>query len=230
MYQRAEASLPVRVAVVNDFELVVAGVAGILAAHPDRVSVVQCGGLPVEEVDVVLFDAYAQRGDAWTRLADVVDTLSYDVVVYSFSDSGMDAAAALAAGASGWVAKQATGDRLADAILRVAAGETVVLRAWDDDARVGEPFPGAAAGLTARESEVLALTVRGLRNQEVADAAFISLYTVKSHLRNVYSKVGARNRGEAILWALRHGFGPTGSEGADARATIEHGLPMDDPA
>jgi DNA-binding CsgD family transcriptional regulator len=60
-------------------------------------------------------------------------------------------------------------------------------------------------GLTQRESEALALVVRGLRNQEIADALFLGVNTVKTHLKSLYRKLGARNRAEAVALALADG-------------------------
>jgi len=69
-----------------------------------------------------------------------------------------------------------------------------------------DAYPGAAAGLTLRESQVLGLVAQGLRNQEIAAQEFLSINSVKTYIRTGYRKIGARTRGQAVAWAIQHGF------------------------
>jgi DNA-binding NarL/FixJ family response regulator len=67
-------------------------------------------------------------------------------------------------------------------------------------------YPGASAGLTLRESDVLGLVAQGLRNQEIAARQFLSINSVKTYIRTGYRKIGVTTRGQAVVWAIQHGF------------------------
>jgi DNA-binding CsgD family transcriptional regulator len=88
------------------------------------------------------------------------------------------------------------------------------VRALADRARITlpavapEPVSVDPDGLTAREAEVLALVGRGRTNAEIAAELFVSLSTVKTHLTNVHTKLGTRNRVEIAAWAWEHGRVP----------------------
>ena len=69
-------------------------------------------------------------------------------------------------------------------------------------------YPGEAAGLSRRESEVLALIVQGRSNQDIADECFLSINSVKTYIRSAYRKVGVSHRAQAVVWALQSGFAP----------------------
>jgi len=83
--------------------------------------------------------------------------------------------------------------------VRIAKGERIV------DATTGTPsaeWPGAARGLTARQAEVVALLLQGLSNLEIADALFVDVNTVKTHLRHAYKALGVRSRSQALALLL----------------------------
>ena len=69
-------------------------------------------------------------------------------------------------------------------------------------------WPGRGEGLTDRESEILALITQGKSNTEVATLTYLSPNTVKSYIRNIYRKIGAASRTQAVLWGVNHGFSP----------------------
>jgi len=68
--------------------------------------------------------------------------------------------------------------------------------------------------LSARETQILELIVRGLSNQEIADASYLSINSVKTYIRTAYRKMGVTRRSQAVVWALQHGFDtpPAGKE------------------
>lgn len=212
---------PVRVAVVNDYEIVVAGITAVLAPYADRVVVLErTAGLPVvSDVDVVLYDTFAERtgGDV------AIDDLTGDgarLVVFSWATGPAVVDAALAAGASGFVSKGTTAADLVDVLERVHAGE-VVRPAEDGAAPAATPvgelgrWPGGELGLSQRESEVLALICRGMSNEEITAHAFIGINTVKTHIRTLYRKIGVTRRTQAVLWGHAHGFEPDRSRELD---------------
>jgi two-component system response regulator DesR len=108
----------------------------------------------------------------------------------------MSAAAARAAGASGFVSKDSGATEIISAVRAVAAGMT----RFEPRAEQPEPL------LTTRERDVLALIAAGATNREIAERLFLSPHTVKEHTSTVYRKLGARNRAEAVLRAQRIGL------------------------
>ena len=67
-------------------------------------------------------------------------------------------------------------------------------------------WPGQEAGLSARESEIVALITKGLTNQEIAERAYVSINSVKSYIRSAYRKIGVTRRSQAVAWAMQNGF------------------------
>jgi DNA-binding NarL/FixJ family response regulator len=102
------------------------------------------------------------------------------------------------------VLKSASGEALADALERVVAGEQVGL---DVVARAARSAPSASE-LSAREEEVLALLASGRTNAEIAEELFLSVDTVKTYVRRVFTKLGVKNRTQAAMHAARRSLLP----------------------
>ena len=201
---------PVRVALVNDYEIVVQGLARLLEPFRDRVALVEIdSGRPVaREVDVVLYDTFAQAQADTAALGHLLAPgRDAKVVVYSWNTQEQLVQAALDRGAAGYLSKGMPAADLVAAIERLHRGERVSDRrpAGEDDAA---DWPGRREGLSAREAEVLALITQGLTNEEIARRTYLSINSVKSYIRSAYRKVGVTRRPEAILWGVRHGFEP----------------------
>ena len=205
---------PIRVAAVNDYELVVAGVAALLGRYPDRFRVVDAlvVGEPIlEPVDVALFDTFGRVRLANEALGWLVNQEAVDkIAIFSLSLSPEVIEDGRAVGADGFISKALDGDSIADAIEAVARGEEVVAGAPDTDSPNEQlEWPGRAQGLTQRESEVLVMMSRGYTNAEIATALFIGTETVKTHVRRVLTKLKLRNRAQAGSFVERTGsFGP----------------------
>jgi DNA-binding NarL/FixJ family response regulator len=198
---------PVSVAAVNDYDLVVNGLAAMLRHDPrlivrDRIII---GERVLEPVQVALFDTFGRTEPmegALTRL--LADPLVERVVVFSMDLLPDIADAAAAAGASGFISKGLTRDEITEALLRVAAGQEV--RAVAHRRTPVEPeldWPGRLQGLSMRESEVVVLAAEGRTNAEIGAALYIGTETVKSHLAAAYSKLKVRNRVEATAMVHR---------------------------
>jgi NarL family two-component system response regulator LiaR len=200
---------PIRVAVVNDYELVVVGIAGILQRFPDQIDVVELdsGTAPEAEVDVVLYDSFGQAQGAALDIASLVGKTSAKVVVFSWNTQPDLVEQSLAAGAAGYISKSVSGDDLVKQIASVHAGDTVVPHEEDVDGAVGR-WPGDEHGLSPREAEVLALICQGLSNDDICNRAFLSINTVKTYVRTLYRKIGVDSRTQAVLWGIDHGFRP----------------------
>jgi DNA-binding NarL/FixJ family response regulator len=119
---------------------------------------------------------------------------------------------ALRNGASGFLLKNAPPDTLIEAIRAVASGDallapSVTRRLVEEFARrPGVPSAsGAADGLTEREREVLVLLARGMTNAEIAEGLFVGEATIKTHVSNVLTKLGLRDRVQAVVFAYENG-------------------------
>ncbi|WP_432477761.1 response regulator transcription factor [Nocardioides sp. GXQ0305] len=200
---------PLRVAVVNDYEIVVLGIGAVLERFPDRVRVVELdSGLPLEsEVDLVLYDSFGQAQGAAIDVASLVGPTRAKVVIFSWNTQTELVEQSLAAGAAGYISKSVSGEELVKLLEAVHAGETVVPAVEDVEGTFGS-WPGDDHGLTPREAEVLALICQGLSNQEITERAFLSINTVKSYVRTLYQKIGVDSRTRAVLWGIDHGFRP----------------------
>jgi DNA-binding NarL/FixJ family response regulator len=195
----AEPRTPIRIALVNDFELVLRGLEGMLRPFADRLAVAELDttGNPEEAVDIALFDTY---GHPWGGV-DRVHSLAIDpcvgaVVVYTWQLPPGQLDVVLAAGARGVLAKSIPAEALADALVAINGGETTISPVFDRPRDMA--WPGHDFGLTLRESEVAALLARGLSNREIAEALYISEHTVKSHLKSVFRKTGVGTRARAV--------------------------------
>ena len=199
----------IRVALLNDYDVVVAGLAAMLQRYESQVIVVDLStGRPTrrQPIDVALYDSYGRLGLDLARVAETVQQANVaHVAVFTFDFHQRLIEEALACGVSGYLWKGLTSEELVDALVRVSAGDVVVSAARPHTHPLDAPelaWPLRERGLTARESEALALLVSGLRNREIAQAMYVSIDTVKTHLRHVYRKLNVRHRAEAVATAL----------------------------
>jgi DNA-binding NarL/FixJ family response regulator len=196
------------VALLNDFDIVVNGLAEMLAPFEDiEIADISVGDVHIDHhVHVALYDTYGRHGMPWTELDEVVaDSRAEHVAIFTFAFAEDIISEALERGVSGFLWKGVSAERLAESIRRIAAGEIVVDAAPHPRKTVpdGQRWPFADVGLSARESEVLALIAEGLTNPAIAEALYISRETVKSHVKQVLRKLGVSSRIEAASVALR---------------------------
>lgn len=217
---------PIRVAIVNDYELVVRGVREMLAPWSDRIAVVE---LVVESavrqpVDIALVDMFGQDRSVVQKVRPQLRNAGVDkVVVYAWQFTREAAQALLREGVSGVISKQLPAEKVANALLLVAAGRTVVAaREWStgDEEESFPPdasgnlsdWPGREYGLTMREAEMIALITQGFTNAEIAEDKFLSPNTVKTYIRGAYRKIEVTRRSQAVAWGLKHGMFPHTSQ------------------
>lgn len=206
---------PIRLAIVNDYEVVVRGLAQMLdpgGTTSDTFDVIELD-LQTEvaqEVDIALYDTFAQSQGGGPDVARLVaNPRVAKVVVYSWNVQERVIGSALEQGVAGYVSKELSAAELRDALSRIHTGEVVRPRTRDDDVLVTEgAWPGRTQGLTPREAEVIALITQGLSNQDIADKTCLSINSVKSYIRSSYRKMGVTSRTNAVLWGLEHGFAP----------------------
>ncbi|WP_235833718.1 response regulator transcription factor [Aeromicrobium chenweiae] len=200
---------PVRISIVNDYDVVVQGLARMFEPFKDRIQVVEVSTNQPgrERVDIALIDSFAQTRDINEVLA-AANAERY--VFYSWSLKPELIETWSQFGVIGFLDKRLTAEELADALERIARGESGVVSSdypSSADADLGE-WPGREHGLSARESEVLALITQGLGNEEIASRTFTSINTVKTNIRTAYRKIGVDSRTRAVLWGVDHGFRP----------------------
>jgi DNA-binding NarL/FixJ family response regulator len=202
---------PIRVAIVNDYELVVAGVAAMLAPHYERIAVVELdSSLPVvSDVDVILYDTFGQVQGDGVDLEDLVNGSGARVVIFSWNTQADLVERAIRKGAAGYLSKELSSEQVVDALASVHAGKIVVPRPNQPPTHEAEgDWPGREVGLTAREAEVVALITQGFSNQEIAERSYLSINSVKTYIRTAYRKIGVTRRAQAVVWGMKHGFEP----------------------
>lgn len=211
----------IRVLLVDDQDLVRAGFRAILESE-DGIEVVgeaRDGAEAVERAaslrpDVVCLDVQMPGMDgieATSALTQAGSVGSGILILTTFNRDDY-LFAALQAGASGFLLKNTSPEKLVEAVQIIARGEALL--APDVTRRVIEQFAGRApvtrrddrmSELTEREREVLSLLARGLSNGEIATTLFVGEATVKSHVSKVLLKLGLRDRIQAVVFAYEHG-------------------------
>jgi DNA-binding NarL/FixJ family response regulator len=206
------ASRPITVALVDDYDVVVMGVANMLDRYRDRVVIAELDStMPVvDAVDIVLYDSFAQPESDHEEIAALVaNPRAGRVVVYTWNFHPDLIASAQQHGAHGYLSKTLPARDLVAALEAVHAGETVISDAPPRPrSAVGLDWPGRGEGLSDRESEILALITQGMSNADVARLTYLSPNTVKSYIRTVYRKIAVGSRTQAVLWGVEHGFTP----------------------
>ena len=215
----------IRVALVDDQQLVRAGFAMLVGSQDDMEVVAEAGSgeeavatLAKVPADVVLMDVRMPGMDGLAATAALAETTPARIVVLTTFDLDDYVLAAIRAGASGFLLKDAPPDDLLAAIRRVADGDAVLApsatRRLVDRLAASMSAPADRAvldDLTDREREVLVLVARGLSNHEICGELHLAEPTVKAHVGHVLAKLGARDRVQAVVLAYETGLVRPGS-------------------
>jgi len=194
---------PVRIAVLGDHEIDVAGASAVLSRFPDRISLVDARST---QPDVLLYGVRELCSGHDDALHALLRSSAATVVVLGWGADSPQVAWALSCGAHGHLSKALDGVGLVTGLERINGARHDRRRVLPHD---GECHPALrSAGLTPREREVLALITQGLTNQEIADRAYLSINSVKTYVRTAYRKIGVTRRAQAVGWGLRAGFSP----------------------
>jgi len=206
---------PIRVLIVDDHEVVRRGLRGFLELQDDMEVVGEAsdGGEAIAMADnltpdVVLMDLLMPNVDGLTAIASIRGSHpETDIVAVTSFIEEEKVTAALEAGASGYLLKDASADEVADAIRAAFAGEVhldpQVARVLAQRMRSRRDEP-VTEPLTAREQEVLRLLARGAANKEIAADLSITERTARTHVSNILGKLGLASRTQAALWAVEH--------------------------
>jgi NarL family two-component system response regulator LiaR len=196
----------IRVALVNDYMIVLEGLRALLRFSEPEIQVVEIDVRkgPRRGVDVTLLDTYGELGSLGERVRSLgADPSNGAVVVFSFSDRPQAVRGAMHAGAQGFISKAAPREQIIDGIKAAARGDRVVLTQRSQHAQIDEAlrWPGREIGLTERESELLSLLSTGMTNRELGSQLYVSENTIKTQLRHLYAKLDVRNRAQAASLA-----------------------------
>jgi DNA-binding NarL/FixJ family response regulator len=223
--------MTIQVLIVDDQLMIRDGLATLLASAPDIDVIGQAGdGREAVELtrrldpDVVVMDVRMPVMDGLAATAEIVgeragadtgaDTPGPKVLVLTTFDLDEYVYEALGAGASGFLLKDASAADLIAAVRIVAAGDamlapSITRRLIGDFARrrrQQRPRPDITASLTPRELDVLRLMARGLSNAEISGELFLAEQTVKTHVGHVLTKLGLRDRTQAVVYAYENGL------------------------
>ncbi|MEU8618550.1 response regulator transcription factor [Streptomyces sp. NPDC048623] len=200
--------MTVRLLLADDHPVVRAGLRAVLDTEPDfavvaeaataerAVELAAAGG-----VDVVLMDLQFGAGMHGSEATAAITAVPGGprVLVLTTYDTDADILAAVEAGASGYLLKDAPPEELAAAVRTAAAGQSALAPAVAH--RLMDRMRTPAEALTRRELEVLQLVGEGLSNQQISKALFLSQATVKSHLVHIFAKLGVDSRTAAVAAA-----------------------------
>lgn len=202
----------ITVALADDHPVVRTGLASLLDALPDVTVVSQHATaedllvwLQDHTCDVVLLDLQFGPGrlNGSDATRQVVGTGRPAVLILTTYGTDADIVAAIEAGATGYLLKDAPTEELERALRAAATGQTALSPAVQQ--RLLERLRDPVA-LTTRELEVLTLAARGLGNEAIAQELFVSRATIKTHLAHTYAKLGVQSRTEAIAAARDRGL------------------------
>ncbi|MEU7033030.1 MULTISPECIES: response regulator transcription factor [unclassified Streptomyces] len=204
--------MTIRLLLADDHPVVRAGLRAVLDTEPDFTVVGEAATAEravelatelaaADGVDVVLMDLQFGPGmhGSEATAAITAHTGGPRVLVLTTYDTDADILAAVEAGASGYLLKDAPPEELAAAVRTAAAGQSALAPAVAH--RLMDRMRTPAEALTKRELEVLQLVGEGLSNQQISKALFLSQATVKSHLVHVFAKLGVDSRTAAVATA-----------------------------
>jgi DNA-binding NarL/FixJ family response regulator len=209
----ASSGLPIRLLIVDDHPVVRDGLRGMFSGD-ERFDVVGEAADGVDAVaraealrpDVILMDLRMPGGDGVTAISDLAARgVPGRVLVLTTYDTDSDVVAAIEAGATGYLLKDAPREELFRAVVAAARGEAVLSPAVATRL-MGQVRQPAREPLSQRELEVLTLIAQGATNREAAGKLFISEATVKTHVLHIYAKLGVNDRAAAVATAFERGL------------------------
>jgi DNA-binding NarL/FixJ family response regulator len=205
----------IRLLLVDDHEVVRAGIKAMLDAQEDMVVVGEAGTLDegvkrvgFDEPDVVVLDVRLPDGSGVEACREIRSRFPDVRVLMLTSFADQEALmAAILAGASGYVLKRVKGSDLVESIRRVAAGESLLdpemTERLFDRLRSGPRSDPLLSRLTDQESEIVHHIAEGKTNKEIAEAMFLAEKTVKNYVSNVLTKMGMSRRSEAAAYVAK---------------------------
>ncbi len=212
--------LPARIVIADDHRLFRQGLGGLMDTRPDLVRVVGEAATGQEAIalaerlrpDIVLMDIYMPNGNGLDAARTILRNIpGVAVVMLTASESDEHLYEAVRIGVAGYLLKKLDAAELFDLVASVMRGEAALTRAMaarllKDIARRAADAETDAPALSEREVEVLRLVAQGKSNPEIAELLYITVNTVKVHLRNILAKLELENRTQAATYAVRTGL------------------------
>ena len=213
---------PLRLRIVNDFEIVVEGLRAMLMPFSHRICVVETAvrDSGEEPADLTLFDTFGtERTNRQALDEAVADPGAGKVVVFSWDTDPDLVARVRAAGCQGYLHKSVSAAQLVDQLEQIYSSEEAVLETVDFSSDGAETqlehagacaavWPGQSAGLSEREAEVISLIAQGYTNPEIAARMYITVNSLKTYIRSAYRKIGVERRAQAVRWGIEHNMLP----------------------
>lgn len=206
------------IVLADDHNLVREGLKPFLERLGDSVTVIEAsdvdgalaGAANAQDLRLVILDLMMPGMNGFAGLEAMHRAApGVPVVILSGHLTRSDVLAAIAAGAAGYIPKTISGTALVSALRLVLAGERYLpsaVLAGAEEAEAAAPAPSAFRSLSDREREVLGHLVNGMTNKEIARQLSLQEITVKVHVRNIYRKIGAANRAQAVKIAMESGL------------------------
>ena len=199
-----------RVALIDNFEVSVAGVRSLLAPYSGRVALLDLGSAmnKPSSVDVILYEPVRQTPSSQAMLRDLVRASQKSAIVYSWRDKEGQVTGSFAAPLS----KALPAADLVSAIESLHdGGDGGPSRRIPSDQGPLKVIRGSARrdyDLTPREAEILSLVTQGLTNSEIGGQLYLSINSVKTYIRAAYRKIEVTRRAQAVAWGMEHGLAP----------------------
>jgi DNA-binding NarL/FixJ family response regulator len=193
----------VKVAIMDESELVVHGLRAMFEPHSAFVTVVPQRSEGVAPLcDLTLYEPSVHR--RMTGARGMPQRFPTRMVAFGWDCSPEAVSTEMSRGAAGFVSKWLPARRLVWNLLQISEGR-VVVDAWTGQAETSRPT-AEKWPLTHRETEVLSMIASGLANREIAEQTNLSINSVKSYIRGAYAKIEVSSRSQAVLWAIQHGL------------------------
>ncbi|MBS45202.1 MAG: helix-turn-helix transcriptional regulator [Nocardioides sp.] len=208
-------SSPLRVTLVDDNELSVAGLTALMKSYEGRITLVETRDAIAhpDDLDVVLYEPMGQSSMSQSMLRDLQAKGGATAAVFTWASPDEMPATST----SPYLSKSLTASQLVVSLERLAEGRfedspaaAEAARAHVEPEPVVEPEPasrpGESVGLTPREAEIISLIVAGMSNREIGETLTLSINSVKTYIRSAYRKMGVERRTQAVLWGLAQGM------------------------
>ncbi|GAA4111331.1 response regulator transcription factor [Nocardioides fonticola] len=202
---------PVRVTLVDTYELAAAGLQALLRPYAGRVQLLDLDTALREpaSLDVILYEPVHQSPASQEVLRRLITGSQRRAVIYSWRDRSEGASYGSFAG---HLSKALPAEELVGALESIHAGDDVLTVRTPVDRGPLKAVSAAGSGtdfdLTPREAEILSLVTQGLTNAEIGGRLYLSINSVKTYIRTAYRKIDVSRRAQAVAWGMEHGLAP----------------------